>query len=790
LSQDLITGDVSATPLALPVDRPRRRTAPVCSATERMGIPAHTAELLDELAAAEGSTREAVLHAAFVALLHRYTGQEEFAVTVTDGTVRTSVPGDATLRDLVGRAGSGQPVSGPSAVAFRTDAGEHGPYELLLDVSGPDRLELHYDAALFDTGTARRMLNHYLTLLGAGLADPAHPVALLPLLPPQEQHEMLVRWNATATDLPHDVCLHRAFEARAAEAPDSAALFHATGSVSFGQLNSAANRLAHHLRSLGIGPESRVGLCLDRSPELVVAVLAVLKSGGAYVPLDPDYPAERLAGMVAGAECTVMISRSDLTANLATTVELILLDRDADLIAQRPDGDPEGGAGPDDLCYVIYTSGSTGVPKPIALRHRGVANNLADLNSRYGVGPADRALGLSSPSFDMSVYEILGMTTAGGAVVLPSPDRAKDPAHWAELIVRHGITVWNSAPALLNLLTTHVEESGCRPLPSLRLAMLGGDWIPVTLADRVRAYAPELRFIALGGATESSIHSTLFEVVATDPAWTSVPYGAPMANQRTYILDEARRPVPIGVPGDLHLAGIGLAREYLGQPERTAERFTDWSYGPVTGERLYRTGDLARYRPDGVIELLGRLDFQVKIRGLRIELGEVEAVLRRHPAVREAVVAARTDAAGDRVLVGYAVARDGVALDPRKLKEYLADVLPSYMVPSVVLVLDALPLSANGKLDRRALPAPGPMTDGTDSDAPFDEYEQRVAQVWQEVLGIERIGRDSHFFALGGDSMKAIRSMPRISPALKWADLYRNPTLKDLAAHLRTISTA
>ncbi|KAA0909486.1 amino acid adenylation domain-containing protein, partial [Streptomyces apricus] len=365
-----------------------------------------------------------------------------------------------------------------------------------------------------------------------------------------------------------------------------------------------------------------------------------------------------------------------------------------------PVHDPAPAAGPDHLCYIIHTSGSTGAPKPIALHHRGVVNNITDLNSRFHAGPHDAVLSLSSPSFDMSVYEYLGITAAGGTVVIPSAHRTKDPAHWSDLLTEHRVSVWNSAPALLDLLVDHLEQSGAEPLPHMRAAMLGGDWIPVPLPARARAVAPAMRLFTLGGATEASIHSTLYEVVHDDPRWTSIPYGRPMANQRTYILDDAFQPVPPGVPGELYLAGTGLARGYLDQPERTAERFLQWSHGEVS-ERLYRTGDLARFGEDGLIELLGRKDFQVKLNGLRVELGEIEAVLRSHPAVQHSAVVAHRNQ-----LVAYVVVQDPAGADTDALRALTAEHLPPYMVPEVIVPLERLPLTPNGKVDRTSLPEP------------------------------------------------------------------------------------
>ncbi|MEV8537230.1 amino acid adenylation domain-containing protein [Streptomyces sp. NPDC051211] len=746
-------------PVLAPTDRPRLPdAAPRCSAVVHSSIevPAHTAETVP------GD----VLAAAFAALLFRYTGQDRIALAGPDGETRFPVDGEATLQELAAAGAPGSPAGTEApVVAFAADgapARDHAPYELQLLVRG-ESLELHYDAALFDRDTAVRLLDHYRTLLFDALASPEQPVSRLRLLTGPELHRTLVEWNRTETPLPAHGTLHAAFEARAERAPEAIALVHGSERLTYREINAAANRLAHHLRSLGVGPDVRVGLCLDRSPNLLVAELAVLKAGGAYVPLDPDYPADRIAIMVNGTSCAVMISREALTSNLPERDEqsppLVLLDRDADVLAARPEHDPEPVAGPEHLCYIIHTSGSTGAPKPIALRHLGVLNNIADLNSRYEVGPGDSVLALSSPSFDMSVYEFLGLTIAGGTVIIPDAGRTKDPVHWAELAAAEGVTVWNSAPALLGLLADQLEQTSAEQLPRLRLALLGGDWVPVPLAERVRVFAPGLRFIVMGGATESSIHSTLFEVEKVDPDWTSIPYGRPMANQRTYILDEALQPVPPGVPGELYLAGIGLARGYLNQPERTAERFIEWSYGEVA-ERLYRTGDVARFGPDGLIELLGRADFQVKIHGLRVELGEIESVLRSHPAVRQSVVVAHSNR-----LVAYVVpeAADDTgaapALDTDALLRAAAGRLPEYMVPAAVVTLDRLPLTPNGKLDRKGLPEPEFTT--AVYRAPRTTEEEVLAAVFAEVLGADRVGIDDDFLAVGGDSIRAIQVVTR-----------------------------
>ncbi|MFG2887857.1 amino acid adenylation domain-containing protein [Streptomyces sp. NPDC048297] len=753
-------------PVLVPADQPRRPGAgPRLSAVESAPLPGSTVNdtplddtPLDGTPPDGTLPDDALLAAAFAALLHRYTGQGLIAVAAADGELRYEVDGEHTLADLVAH-GTAVDATGTAAAGFAAgdDPAEDGaPLELQLVIRA-GTAQLRYDAELFERDTAARLLGHYLTLLADALAAPGRPVRALRLLSDTELHTTLVEWNRTGTELPNSGCLHEAFASRAALAPDAVAVVHAGRRWTYGEVNAAANRLAHHLRTLGVGPDVRVGLCLDRSAELLVSELAILKAGGAYVPLDPDYPAQRIAAMVGGTSCAVMISRTDLTGNLpeGDTTPLVLVDRDTELLAALPEHDPEPVAGPEHLCYIIHTSGSTGAPKPIALRHRGVLNNVADLNTRYDVGPGDAVLALSSPSFDMSVYEFLGLTVAGGTVVVPDAGRAKDPEHWADLLVAENITVWNSAPALLNLVTDHLEQTGVGVLPRLRLALLGGDWVPVTLPERVAAFAPDLRFVVMGGATESSIHSTLYEVEKVDPDWTSIPYGRPMANQRTYILDDHLQPVPPGVPGELYLAGTGLARGYLDQPERTAERFLDWSWGDVVrGERLYRTGDAARFGPDGMIELIGRKDFQVKIHGLRVELGEIETVLRSHPDVRQSVVVAR-----DNRLVGYVVAEDGATADTDALIELAARKLPDYMVPAAVVALRKLPLTPNGKLDRLGLPEPEFTT--AEYRAPETAEERVLAAVFAEVLRKERVGVDDDFLVLGGDSIRAIQVVTR-----------------------------
>ncbi|MET9827947.1 amino acid adenylation domain-containing protein [Streptomyces sp. NPDC006385] len=796
-------------------DHPVRRTRTALRLDEDL---VHS---LKALAEAHDTDLRHVLLAACLAVQPRYTGEAAAAIGVGDGAVLALDDVEeptfarllAAVRDMTPRP------AGPDSrigVAFGRTEDLAADAELLIDLAsdGPDLvIAATYDTEVFDPGTVDRFLAHIRSLSASAVAAPhTERLAALPVLTEAEQRRVLVDWNATETPLDHDGCLHERFAARAAADPDAPAVIQHGAATSARDIDAAANRLAHHLRDLGVGVRSRVALCVDRGPDLLTAVLGVLKAGGAYVPLDADYPAERLAFMQRDSDCQVMVTQSHLLARLPEPgIPVVLLDGDAERIAAQPADRPKPTAGPDDLCYIIYTSGSTGRPKGIALRHRGVLNNLLDLNTRFDVGPGDKVLALSSTSFDMSVYEFLGITLAGGAVVVADPDRAKDPAHWHELIQRHQVSVWNSAPALAELYVAHLQGlDGERT--GLRLAMLGGDWVTPTLPDRLRAFAPGIRVIVMGGATESSIHSTLTEAGSPLPDWSSVPYGRPMANQRTYILDARQRPVPIGVPGELHLAGIGLAEGYLGRPELTAEKFTDFSYGPVRGERVYRTGDLARFRPDGRIELLGRIDFQTKIRGLRVELGEIEALLRAQPEIAEAVVCVATDGAGDRFLAAYVVAdaerRAGGAamgrrssaapssrLDTDDLRARVARALPDYMVPAVLTELDRLPVTPNGKLDRAALigMAGTPRDRTGHGTAPADELESALAALWRESLGVTEVFREDGFVALGGHSLKAVRLASRIRQTLDApvtpAAVLGSRDLAALAAQVRAART-
>ncbi len=726
----------------------------------------------------------------------------------------------------------------------------------------------------------------------------------------------------------HDTCIHQLFESQVERSPDAIAVIFEGKLLTYQQLNSQANQLAHYLKTLSVGPEVLVAACVERSLEMVVGLLGILKAGGAYVPLDPHYPVNRLAFMLEHSQTPVLLTQQHLVESLPEhSGHVICLDGNSEIIDRFTEENPDSGVTPDNLAYVIYTSGSTGQPKGVAIEHRGAVNTLVDINQRFEVGSSDRVLALSSLSFDLSVYDIFGLLAAGGTVVIPKPTATPDPAHWVDAIAQAQVTIWNSAPALMQMLVDYAAAHSKDVPSSLRLVLLSGDWIPLTLPDQIKALIkselnqpppnPPLAkgreldgtelasgvgklstpaVIGLGGATEASIWSILYPIETVDPAWKSIPYGRSMTNQHFYVLNEAMEPCQEGEVGELYIGGIGLARCYWRDEEKTNKRFITH---PHTGDRLYCTGDLGRYLPDGNIEFQGRIDHQVKIRGFRIELGEIDAVLGQHPDVQVAVVAAQEDVPGQKRLIAYVVSKvtaertpfkseclaefDGdrsvklqtedisiggiglvgvpdncsksqrvrlrlvlpgdtqerdfegtvawcqgnqagieLSLIPTeeaviqqsidylletqgflkflqrtaagKLRNFLKDKLPEYMVPSSFVFLKTLPLTPNGKIDRQKLLAPAIKISEVAQDyvAPQTPVEEVVAGIWAEVLGIERVGIRDNFLELGGHSLLvtqiATRMRDTFQVELPLRTLFESATVADLAHNLEIAS--
>jgi amino acid adenylation domain-containing protein len=656
-----------------------------------------------------------------------------------------------------------------------------------------------HNTDLFDAATMEAMARQYRTLLETVADEPERRVGALELLDDAERRRVLETWSRSPADELAGGPVHRMIEAQAARTPDAPAIVSGGDSISYAELNRRANRLAHHLRRLGVGPEVRVGVCLERGAELPVALLAVLKAGGAYVPLDPAYPPERLAFMLADSGASVLVAqrRTRDAVPAAPAVRLLDLDAARAEIAAGRDDAPADGAGPGDLAYVIYTSGSTGTPKGVGIEHRALAACLDDSVREYAVGPGDRVLQFHSASFDPAVDEIFATLLAGAAVV-PLADALAEPGAFLELCRREGVTLMQLPTAVWHTLVPHLEANP-RALPSaLRTVVIGGEQ---ALAGAVAAWrrvsAGRVRLLNSYGPTETTINCTRWDAPgagdAGEEAAPVVLIGRPVPGCRTYVLDEAMRPLPAGVPGELYVGGVQVARGYLGRPAATAERFVPDPFRGRGGARLYRTGDRARWRPDGALEYLGRVDAQVKVRGFRVEPGEVEAALRRHPGVAECAVVARDAAPGEKRLVGYVVPRrDAAAVRPRggldELRAHLRRALPEHMVPGALVPLDALPLTPNGKVDYAALPAPEQAPADGAWVAPRTPVEEVLAGIWAQVLGRERVGAGENFFALGGHSLLATRVVSCIRAALgaelPVRSLFEAPTVAELAARV------
>ena len=580
-------------------------------------------------------------------------------------------------------------------------------------------------------------------------------------------------------------CIHHLFEVHAERAPNAIALVLGDEQLGYGELDRRANQLAYHLRSLGVGPDTLVGLCLDRSFELVVGALGILKAGGAYLPLDPAYPPERLAFMLADAAVPIVLTSSALRASLPPKVDVIALDTDWPAIAREPATAPRVAVTPDDLAYVSYTSGSTGLPKGAEIPHRSVPGYMLGVD--YARFDAQQTfLQYSSISWDAFTLELWTPLLHGARCVL-YPGQGFAARELAQTIAEHHVTtLWASASVFNTLL-----DSAPDALASLRQVLVGGEALSVPHIRRALDLLPHTRLVNGYGPAECTVFACCYPIPPDLPAGArSVPIGRPIGDRRVYLLDRRFALVPVGVPGELCIGGPGVGRGYLSRPALTAERFAPDPFAPEPGARLYRTGDLARYRPDGTIEFLGRLDQQVKVRGFRVEPGEVEAALRAHPAVRAAAVVAHEDSPGERRLVAYVVPQGGAGPSASELRGFLRGRLPAHMVPAQFVALDALPKTSTGKLDRQALAAPDRDRPELDSAfaAPSTPIEQAVAELWAELLKVERVGVHDSFFDLGGHSLLATQVISRTRDAfgveVPLRSLLQAPTVASFAAAL------
>ena len=771
-------------------------------------------EPLRELAAGEGWERSSLLLAAWVALLHRLSGDRDLVVAVpTAGPaqsprddqppelpLRLQIAGEASFRELSRSVASelsearehplvdrtllrfGHTRFGVEPAAEKHGAASQAHLISLAATESDDRLVLvcTYDAALLADSTIGRWLQAYERLLAGALAEPDRELGALPVIPEQDR-EALAGWNARAvTPYPRDVCVHEMIEAQAARTPDRTALHAVDKTLTFAELDARANQIAARLRTLGVTAGSLVGVCLDRSSDMVASVLAVLKAGGAYVPIDPRYPAERVVFMLVDAGAPVLITESKLLDDLpATEAKLLVVD------AEEPDSPdlrippPTGwrAATPEDRAYVIYTSGSTGKPKGVEVPHRAVVNHLLGARDMLGIGEDDVMAATTTLSFDPSVFQVLLPLVIGAQLVLATRGSVVDGRAISRLLKRHNVTVMSGTPSFWRLLLA-IDWPG---MPTLK-AVSGAEKLTPEFARELLPHVGSLWNIY--GPTETTVFSNSARIEAPVER---IVVGPAAPNTRHYVLNEFGQQQPIGVSGEIFIGGAGVALGYLNRPELTAERFVPDSFFP--GERMYATGDIGRIGADGMLECLGRRDNQVKLRGFRIELGEIETVLADHPAIDQAVVIVREDHPGDQRLVAYLVARPGEDPDDAGLLGHARDRLPDYMVPRHLVWLASLPLTPHRKVDRDALPAPvGGLQGDADYAPPSTDLERSLEEIWRELLNLDRVSVDGNFFALGGHSLLAVQVAlaveERLGRTCTLPMVFRAPTIRRLAAEL------
>jgi amino acid adenylation domain-containing protein len=835
--------------LDLPVIRARPATQTTRGSHLETVLSRELTQALGELSRREGVTLFMTLLAAFQTLLYRYSGQEDLVIGspiagrnraevegligffVNSLPLRTSLAGNPSFRELLTRV---------KATALGAYAHQDLPFEKIVEAVKPPRslsyppifqimfsLQnqpavtlvlpglkitspkrefdtakfdltwfmterdqglsswIEYNTDLFDRSTIERLAGHFEVLLTGIVEGPGQRIAELPLLTVAEK-QSLSQWNETQVEFPTHPCVHQLFEEQVARTPDSTAVVFEEMKITYAELNRRANQLAHYLRKRGVRPEVLVGLCVERSIDMVVGILGILKAGGAYVTLDPANPPERLSFMLADAAAPLLLTQEHLLAGLpAQVTEIICLDRDWGVIAQEKVEEPASQVVAENPAYVIYTSGSTGRPKGVVITHRALCNHMYWMQSRFPLTGSDRVLQKTPIGFDASVWEFYAPLLTGAQLIMAKPDGHRDAAYLVEAIKGNGVTVLQLVPSLLRFLLNEPEFQSCT---SLRRVYCGGEQLPLELVQQFHSrLGAEL--VNLYGPTEATIDSTYW-ICSRGQLSEPVPIGVPVANMRAYILDSSLEMVPVGVAGELYLGGAGLGRGYLNRPDLTGASLIPDRFSAQPGQRLYKTGDLARYREDGNIEYLRRVDYQLKLRGFRIELGEIAAVISAHPRVREAVVIVREGQAGDQRLVAYLLTETASEVTVSDLRVYLGDRLPEYMVPSYFVFLEAWPLTPSGKIDRLALPPP----DRTRPDlaqsrsAPRNQAEERLAGIWKEVLELDQVGVTDNFFELGGHSLLAVRLLSEIEKAfgqkIPLVSLFRSTTIESLATLL------
>jgi amino acid adenylation domain-containing protein len=839
--------------LELPTDCPRQPVQTYRGAQQKFRLTKSLSNKIKQLSQKQGVTLFMTLLAAFNTLLYRYTGQDDIIVGspianrnntqiesligcfVNTLVLRTNLDGSPSFQELIERV---------RKVAIDAYVHQDLPFEKLVELQPSRDLSYHplfqvmfvlqdsqlsnvnlpslswktveldsgtakfdiflsiidseeglmgtleYNSDLFNPDTVISMVEHFQTLLQAIVLHPDECISRLPLLTPAQRQTLLVEWNDTQVDYPQNVCVHNLFEQQVEKTPDNIALILDNQQLTYRELNQDANKLAHHLQQLGVKGNVMVGICMERSVEMVVGILAIMKAGGAYVPLDPNYPKERLAFMLADSQVSVLLTQRDLVEQLPPPqAQVVFTDAENKDLSALCQENLVADVQPENLAYVIYTSGSTGVPKGAMNTHQGLCNRLLWMQDTYQLTSSDRVLQKTPFSFDVSVWEFFLPLLTGASLVVAKPGGHKDAKYLVELIISSKITMLHFVPSMLQVF---LEEPGLERCESVKRVICSGEALQEDLQKRFfEKLKAELH--NLYGPTEASIDVTAWQCQKDSSDSGKIPIGRPIANTQIYILDKHLQIVPIGIPGELYIGGIGLARGYWNRPELTEAKFIPSPF--IVGERLYKTGDLARFRSDGTIEFLGRVDYQVKIRGFRIEIGEIEAVLAQNPQVRETVVVASEDISNQnqRRLVAYIVPIKQPNIQANTLVEqlrgFLKEKLPEYMLPSTFIVLDAFPLTPNGKIDRRALPTPDlrPELSAT-YQPPQSEIEKNIAQIWCQVLHLDKVGIHDNFFDLGGHSLLLLQVNNTLRTVLKSdisvVTMFQHPTIYSLAQHL------
>jgi amino acid adenylation domain-containing protein len=834
--------------LSLPTDRPRPAVQSFVGAYQEFSLSPALSQALTELSRKQGVTLFMTLLAAFDALLYRYTGSSDILVGTPianrnrgeiEGLIGFFVNTLVLRTNLADNPSFSQLLTRVREVAMDAYAHQDLPFEMLVEALQPERDLSHtplfqvafvlqntpkseiemtglkvtdlplenttakfdltlamvhtdnalkgvweYNTDLFDSVTIERLAGHFVNLLAGIVANPQAQISQLPLLTEVEQQQLLIEWNNTQVDYPQIKCIHTLFEEQAERTPDAIAVVFENQQLTYTELNGRANQLAHYLQKLGVKADTLVGICVERSLEMMVGLLGILKAGGAYLPLDPEYPQERLSFMLEDSQVEVLLTQNKLVKLLAQNQEYIVcLDGDWQNISQANENNLNITVTPNNLAYVIYTSGSTGQPKGVYCNHLGVVNLCTDFQTKKPLSVGDRCSLWTSLNFDVSVYEVFSALLSGATLHITPEFIRSDAFKFINWLYSEQISSAYIPPFMLNNFSDCLEQAVNHI--SLRRLLVGVEPINEKLLISISQRIPGLQIINGYGPTETTICSTLYSIKTERISNGNTPIGKPLHNTKIYLLDNQMQPVPIGVQGELHIGGAGLARGYLNRPQLNAEKFIPNPFDKAKGSKLYKTGDLARYLPDGNIEYLGRIDNQVKIRGFRIELGEIEALLNQNESVQGSCVIAREDNPGDKRLVAYLVPQPEIILTIDKIRQFLKAKLPDYLVPNAFVILEALPLTPNGKIDRRALPAPDLQGKG-EYIAPRNPIEEKLAQIWAEVLKLERISIEDNFFELGGHSLLATQVISRCQEAFEIAlplrYLFESPTIAQLSA--------